>query len=54
MKEALEARGLNVYAPRAGAFLDVEEALDMLGLFIHVFGRPERGEGRGTRLREIP
>jgi len=47
MKDALQARGLSVYAPRAGSFLEVEEALDMLGLCIHVFGKPQRGEGRG-------
>ncbi len=47
MKDALEARGLRVYAPRAGTFLEVEEAVDMLGLFMHVFGKPQRGQGRG-------
>ncbi len=43
MKDALEAKGLNVYAPRAGTFLDVQEAREMLGVFIHVFGKPESG-----------
>lgn len=46
MKAALEARGLRVYAPRAGRFLEVEEALDLFGLFLHVFGRPKRGNYR--------
>lgn len=47
MKEALEAHGLRVYAPRAGTFLEVEEAVQMLGLFTHVFGKPDRGDRRG-------
>ena len=47
MKKALEARGLRVYAPRAGRFLEVAEAVDMFGLFLHVFGRPTRGDFGG-------
>ncbi|RME46761.1 MAG: ATP-dependent helicase, partial [Caldilineae bacterium] len=47
MKEALEAEGLQVYAPRAGRFLEVDEAKDVFGLFLHIFGRPAfRGRGR--------
>jgi DNA helicase-2/ATP-dependent DNA helicase PcrA len=40
---ALEAVGLRAYAPRAGRFLEVEEAIDLFGIFVQVFGRPERG-----------
>lgn len=47
MKDALTAGGLKVYAPRAGTFLEVDEAREMLGLFIHVFGKPEFGDMRG-------
>lgn len=48
MKEALEAVGLRVYAPRAGSFLEVEEATELFGLFVHLFGRPaQSGEERG-------
>ncbi|RMD62307.1 ATP-dependent helicase, partial [Candidatus Parcubacteria bacterium] len=47
MKDALEAEGLQVYAPRAGRFLEVDEAKDVFGLFLHIFGRPAfRGMGR--------
>jgi DNA helicase-2/ATP-dependent DNA helicase PcrA len=49
MKEALEAQGLSVYAPRAGRFLEVEEAQDMLGIFLAIFGRPKI-EGMGQDL----
>jgi DNA helicase-2/ATP-dependent DNA helicase PcrA len=53
MKEALEERGLRVYAPRAGRFLEVDEAVDMFGLFLHVFGQPERGDFGGADYREF-
>jgi DNA helicase-2/ATP-dependent DNA helicase PcrA len=47
MKDALEAVGLDVYAPRAGRFLDVEESYDVFGLFVQVFGRPSLRDMRG-------
>lgn len=47
MKEALEALGLRVYAPRAGRFLDVDESLDVFGLILQVLGRPPAGEFHG-------
>lgn len=47
MKEALEHEGLQVYAPRAGCFLEVEEATAMLGLMLAVLGRPPAGEAFG-------
>src|SRR3990172_8229787 len=40
-KDALEAKSLKVYAPRAGRFLDQEEAMAVVGLFLLVFNRPE-------------
>ncbi len=47
MKNALEAQGLQVYAPRAGRFLDVDEAVDVFGICLLIFGRPSlRGMGR--------
>ncbi len=48
MAGALEAEGLKVYAPRAHTFLEVDEAVGMLGVVMHVFGKPERG-GYGGR-----
>lgn len=44
MISALEARGLKVYAPRAKTFLEVPESVDVFGLYLQVFGQPERGE----------
>ncbi len=47
MKEALEAAGLKVYAPRAGRFLEVDEARAMFGLMFMVLGRPPAVEFYG-------
>jgi len=47
MKKALEDRGLRVYAPRAGRFLEVEEAVDIFGLYLHILGKLERGSYGG-------
>ena len=47
MKDALEARGLLVYAPRAGRFLEVPEAVATFGLYLHIFGRPAKGDFGG-------
>ncbi len=49
MIAALEAEGLLVYAPRAGRFLEVDEAMDVLGVMLAIFGRP-RIEGMGHDL----
>jgi DNA helicase-2/ATP-dependent DNA helicase PcrA len=46
MKEALEAVGLKVYAPRAGRFLEVEESFDIFGLLFKIIGRPSGFEFR--------
>lgn len=43
MRTALEAVGLEVYAPRAGRFLDVEEPTLVFGAFLHIFGKPVQG-----------
>jgi len=47
LKNALEAEGFQVYAPRAGRFLDVDESYDIFGLFVKVFGRPRLGQFQG-------
>lgn len=48
MKHALEKVGLKVYAPRAGRFLDVEEARSIFGVFLSIFGKPKREEYSGA------
>lgn len=44
LKAALEQAGLLVYAPRAGRFLDIDEAKAVFGLFFGIFGKLEKGE----------
>jgi DNA helicase II / ATP-dependent DNA helicase PcrA len=46
-KEELEKLDLKVYAPRAGRFIEVPEAVAVFGVFLHVFGKPTRGEFPG-------
>lgn len=52
MKEALETEGLKVYAPRAGRFLEVEEAIACFGLYLHIFGKPARGQFFGSDYQQ--
>jgi len=40
MRTAFEAVGLKVYAPRAGRFLEVDEAVDFFGVLMHIIGKP--------------
>lgn len=47
MKEALENEGFLVYAPRASRFLEVDEAKQIFGLFLGIFGKPEKGDFTG-------
>jgi len=44
MIEALEERDLRVYAPRAGRFLEVEEAREMFGVLALLFGTSGLGQ----------
>ncbi len=53
MKEALEAEGLKVYAPRAGRFLEVEEAVALFGLYLHIFGKPSREQFFGSDYQQF-
>lgn len=44
MQAALEAKGLKVYAPRAGRFLELPEITDFFGIVVQIIGKPERKE----------
>ena len=50
---ALEAVGLRSYAPRAGRFLEVDESIDMFGVFVRIFGKPERGAFPGRDYNDF-
>ncbi|WP_100629752.1 ATP-dependent helicase [Algoriphagus formosus] len=39
-EEALNEKGIQIFAPRAGRFLDVTEAKEIFGLIFHILGRP--------------
>jgi DNA helicase II / ATP-dependent DNA helicase PcrA len=43
----LKRKGLRVYAPRAGRFLDTDESIDVFGLLIRILGRPPAAEFHG-------
>ncbi|MBE0662571.1 MAG: ATP-dependent helicase [Bacteroidales bacterium] len=47
-ENALNRREIQVYAPRAGRFLDVPEALDVFGLIFHILGRSSH-QGYGSK-----
>ncbi len=53
MKEALEAVGFAVYAPRAGRFIEVDEAVAMFGAMFQVIGKPARGDFPGQDYNEF-
>ncbi|GGB24911.1 DNA helicase [Puia dinghuensis] len=44
---------LKVYAPRAGRFLEVEEAMAIWGLLLLIFGRPHYGDTQNQSLKEF-
>ncbi len=51
-KTELESLGLKVYAPRAGSFLHVEEAVSVFGVFLHIFGKFKSGHYPGHDYKE--
>lgn len=53
MRTALEDVGLRVYAPRAGRFLEVEEAVSVFGIYLKIFGKPNRGDFKGDDYNEF-
>jgi len=52
MIDSLLDKGIKVYAPRAGRFLEVSEAEDMFAIFIKIMGRPTRGDFPGSDYNE--
>jgi DNA helicase II / ATP-dependent DNA helicase PcrA len=53
MINALEDLGLKVYAPRAGRFLEVEEAVAVFGIYLKIFGKPAKGSFAGTDYKDF-
>ncbi len=52
-KQALEKLGVPIYAPRAGRFLNVDEARVVFGLFFKIFGRPSHQGSASRGLAEF-
>ena len=50
--KTLRESGLNVYAPRAGRFLEGQEATELFGVFANVFGLPDVSEFSGFEFNK--
>jgi DNA helicase II / ATP-dependent DNA helicase PcrA len=47
-ERALNSKGIQIYAPRAGRFLDIPETMEIFGLLFQILGRPNhQGIARG-------
>lgn len=53
MRDALQARGIPVYAPRAGRFLETEEATVVMGLLRMVIGTPQAPEWNSKSYQQF-
>ena len=52
-EEAFENLGIPVYAPRAGRFLEVDEAMAVWGLLMKIFGKPKISWGVSGGMRDF-
>ena len=50
--DALRASDLNVYAPRAGRFLEGDEATELFGVFANIFGVADLSEFSGYEFNQ--
>ncbi|WP_019669916.1 UvrD-helicase domain-containing protein [Eudoraea adriatica] len=50
--QTLRDHGLNVYAPRAGVFLEGQEATELFGVFANVFGLPDSSDFSGFEFNQ--
>lgn len=50
--QTLRDYDLNVYAPRAGVFLEGEEATELFGIFANVFGLPDSSDFSGFEFNK--
>ncbi len=52
-EKALNALNIQIYAPRAGRFLDVPEAVQIFGLFFKILGRPNHQGADSAGIRDF-
>jgi len=52
MIQSLKEEGLNVYAPRAGNFLEGIEATEVFGVFSHIFDLPDSSQFSGFEFNK--
>lgn len=52
-ENALNERGIQIFAPRAGRFLDIPEAIEIFGLLFHILGRPSHQGQASGGLRDF-
>lgn len=50
--QTLRENGLNVYAPRAGVFLEGQEATELFGVFANIFGLPDSSDFSGFEFNK--
>lgn len=50
---ALNSKGIQIFAPRAGRFLDMPEAVQVFGLLLHILGRPSHQGQASGGLRDF-
>jgi DNA helicase-2/ATP-dependent DNA helicase PcrA len=51
--DTLRDKGLNVYAPRAGRFLEGDEPTELFGLFANIFGLPNLHDFNGFEFNKF-
>lgn len=52
-EEALNSKGIQIFAPRAGRFLDISEAIEIFGLLFHILERPSHQGAASGGLKEF-
>lgn len=52
-ERALNDKGIQIFAPRAGRFLDIPEAIEIFGLIFHVLGRPSHQGAASGGLKDF-
>lgn len=52
-ESALNSKGIQIFAPRAGRFLDISEAIEIFGLLFHILERPSHQGAASGGLKEF-